>query len=576
MTASPTRIDLKYKLTLEGWKEEIGSENTGQEFVTPLGIRVLSLALEILRRRPSGPGPFGLIVQFRKHPSQQNKVGALVLVQELPAVLAMVSGVSESDLNDGCYTPPPSAPKLLTSAVYEEQDYDECARQILSLLSVVDQGTIFDARMAGDQAEWYFDIVFQLKSLDEEIPRDDAKEIKGRIVAHLTPVIPPKELSFRAQDETAPNVQGFLSRFWSPAEKSDNGTSSIGRHLEQCLAIPWDFPVWRRFSGANDRVAYAFSSKGAAETLRDIGVLWRKPSIRNIAVMGPSGSGKEVTTQLIHVGRARGKFVSISTGGSGWESLKTSLLGQGEPGGRVLFYGNIEESVEEVHGTLTGGTVMFDEIEKAGDDFRAGMLRVMEADEFRRPGNGELVRLAGGMRPLFSFVGGGGLNEEAYFEKVENDWKTVRDTIVEECKKKDNAHYGPVDFWYRFDDGILVRKSLPSDLNKEGLWPYVAVFLRLAWEEKRPQVGGLFAADRLLKENFTVIYKRMSEHWAESVEMIAGILEDKAKKDEKAGKGKANVGLRTIRTEARSFAQQAYEHFQKQGTFDSLKREYVG
>ncbi|MEW6256003.1 MAG: sigma-54 dependent transcriptional regulator [Pseudomonadota bacterium] len=109
------------------------------------------------------------------------------------------------------------------------------------------------------------------------------------------------------------------------------------------------------------------------------------PTNSRILIIGPSGSGKELTARMIHAasGRAQGPFVVINAAAITPERLEYELFGV-EPGDeREARRG----ALEEAH----GGTLFLDEIADMPRETQNRVLRVLVEQTFTRIGGSEKV-----------------------------------------------------------------------------------------------------------------------------------------------------------------------------------------
>ncbi|MGU3493174.1 sigma-54-dependent transcriptional regulator [Xanthobacteraceae bacterium A53D] len=111
------------------------------------------------------------------------------------------------------------------------------------------------------------------------------------------------------------------------------------------------------------------------------------PTNSRIMIVGPSGSGKELTARLIHAAssRAQGPFVVINAAAITPERLEYELFGVEEGEGRERHRG----ALEEAH----GGTLFLDEIADMPRETQNRVLRVLVEQTFTRIGGAEKVRV---------------------------------------------------------------------------------------------------------------------------------------------------------------------------------------
>ncbi|QTL01611.1 sigma-54-dependent Fis family transcriptional regulator [Aquabacter sp. L1I39] len=104
------------------------------------------------------------------------------------------------------------------------------------------------------------------------------------------------------------------------------------------------------------------------------------PTNSRILIIGPSGSGKELTARLIHASsaRARGPFVVINAAAITPERLEFELFGVEAGEGREARRG----ALEEAH----GGTLFLDEVADMPRETQNRVLRVLVEQTFTRIG----------------------------------------------------------------------------------------------------------------------------------------------------------------------------------------------
>ncbi len=111
------------------------------------------------------------------------------------------------------------------------------------------------------------------------------------------------------------------------------------------------------------------------------------PTNSRILIVGPSGSGKELTARLVHAAsaRAQGPFVVINAAAITPERLEFELFGVEDGEGRERHRG----ALEEAH----GGTLFLDEIADMPRETQNRVLRVLVEQTFTRMGGTEKVRV---------------------------------------------------------------------------------------------------------------------------------------------------------------------------------------
>ncbi|MFG1202851.1 sigma-54 dependent transcriptional regulator [Xanthobacter aminoxidans] len=109
------------------------------------------------------------------------------------------------------------------------------------------------------------------------------------------------------------------------------------------------------------------------------------PTNSRILIVGPSGSGKELTARLVHSvsGRAQGPFVVLNSAAMTPERLEFELFGVADGEGREQKRG----ALEEAH----GGTLFLDEIADMPRETQNRVLRVLVEQTFTRVGSNDKV-----------------------------------------------------------------------------------------------------------------------------------------------------------------------------------------
>ena len=109
------------------------------------------------------------------------------------------------------------------------------------------------------------------------------------------------------------------------------------------------------------------------------------PTNSRILIVGPSGSGKELTARLIHTtsSRAHGPFVVLNSAAITPERLEFELFGVAEGEGREPKRG----ALDEAH----GGTLFLDEIADMPRETQNRVLRVLVEQTFSRIGSNDKV-----------------------------------------------------------------------------------------------------------------------------------------------------------------------------------------
>jgi two-component system nitrogen regulation response regulator NtrX len=102
------------------------------------------------------------------------------------------------------------------------------------------------------------------------------------------------------------------------------------------------------------------------------------PTNSRILIVGPSGSGKELTARMIHAGSARadGPFVVVNAAAITPDRMETELFGVEGNGSRKVG------ALEEAH----GGSLFLDEIADMPRETQNRILRVLTEQQFQRVG----------------------------------------------------------------------------------------------------------------------------------------------------------------------------------------------
>ncbi len=137
------------------------------------------------------------------------------------------------------------------------------------------------------------------------------------------------------------------------------------------------------------------------------------PTNSRILIVGPSGSGKELTARLIHAAstRARGPFVVINAAAITPERLEFELFGVEAGEGREAHRG----ALEEAH----GGTLFLDEVADMPRETQNRVLRVLVEQTFTRIGGTAKVSvdvriISSTGRNLEEEIAGGRFREDLY------------------------------------------------------------------------------------------------------------------------------------------------------------------
>ena len=126
------------------------------------------------------------------------------------------------------------------------------------------------------------------------------------------------------------------------------------------------------------------SSKGIEEVIELINKFADLNS--NILITGESGTGKKLVAKQIHLlsSRSKERFISISCASLTDDNIDGELFGKSQ-NGSVNSIGKLEEG--------SGGTIFFDEITHLSLDSQSKILKVIEENNFSRPGFEKEVEL---------------------------------------------------------------------------------------------------------------------------------------------------------------------------------------
>jgi DNA-binding NtrC family response regulator len=162
-----------------------------------------------------------------------------------------------------------------------------------------------------------------------------------------------------------------------------------------------------------------FNLVGRSERMRAAAEIIEKiaPTDISVLIIGPSGSGKELTARAIHDNsrRAGGRFVAVNCGALAEGVLESELFGH-EKGAFTGSVGKREGLFVQAH----GGTIFLDEIGETKPDMQVKLLRVLEDGVFYPVGGDKPVRsdarvIAATNRDLTLAVQDGLFREDLYF-----------------------------------------------------------------------------------------------------------------------------------------------------------------
>jgi len=136
-----------------------------------------------------------------------------------------------------------------------------------------------------------------------------------------------------------------------------------------------------------------------------------------VLIVGESGVGKEVFSQIIHALSARkhNPFIAVNCGAIPEGTIDSELFGH-EKGS---FTGAVD-SRKGYFETVSGGTIFLDEIGEMPIGTQARLLRVLETGEFIRVGSSKVQKtdvrvIAATNRELLEFTQKGRFREDLYY-----------------------------------------------------------------------------------------------------------------------------------------------------------------
>ncbi|GAB3357613.1 sigma-54 dependent transcriptional regulator [Arachidicoccus ginsenosidivorans] len=137
----------------------------------------------------------------------------------------------------------------------------------------------------------------------------------------------------------------------------------------------------------------------------------------SVLIVGESGVGKEVFSQIIHAlsSRKHNKFIAVNCGAIPEGTIDSELFGH-EKG---AFTGAVD-SRKGYFETVSGGTIFLDEIGEMPIGTQARLLRVLETGEYIRVGSSKVQKtdvrvIAATNRDLYEFTQNGKFREDLYY-----------------------------------------------------------------------------------------------------------------------------------------------------------------
>ena len=215
------------------------------------------------------------------------------------------------------------------------------------------------------------------------------------------------------------------------------------------------------------------SSKCVRQAFEKVSEIWNDPTVKSVLLIAPPGSGKEILADAIYRGKLRnGNFESISLASESIDNIAHSLYGSVSP--EEVQKDSRKASRLGFIGKTTNGVIFLDEVDKATDEVRSSLLRLLEQDSYVIPKTNIKVELNAKTKnltpPLYIFAGS--LPTGKMF--------TLK----------------PYDFWTRISHVIQMQHPLDSDdfeTKKAVCKDYFSFF----WLEHIPE---LFKASKMIPD----------------------------------------------------------------------------
>lgn len=504
---------IRYRCDLQkGWQIKQGGN---WELPTERASDFLPSVVDLLRKKPLLKSPICVVLQVRKLSFfKPPKLGTLISLQEVPSKISI----------EGKKNPKLVAPARFVVEKWNKGRKNREIKALQILLGIRSVTRIKNLESKLEECNWCYDVVLRIYALDEKLS-DAALRTKNEpdsrcfalLVAAFDSIPPPHNCK----------INSF--NLWSP----DYEQNEL-KILDKTYCLPW-LPPKERFSSDIPSVTFLVTHENSASILEEISDdIWQHPRAKNVIIAGEIGSGKEVAANLIHHGRSKGNLIAVSVGGEDWKSWRDSLLGQGQPSGPLILPGYIDQT--------SGGTLFIDEIDKAKQDLRGGLLRIIEANEYRRPGGIELVKLSSKNRPLFVFAGSG---NGAVCQKIKEDEQP--DSPFERmCLEP------PEDFWNRRDKLILYPHPLKVDekYNEVCMAIFSNYFIRHEYERSMKTDSSPYSSSKLLLISDTAIKQRLKEWYPRAYNFFIVRINEITKKRE-AYRKSSLPPIRLIRASAK-------------------------
>ena len=174
-------------------------------------------------------------------------------------------------------------------------------------------------------------------------------------------------------------------------------------HPQDLVDIPvWDNKGEQETHGVSPKksLKLLLASEPVCRTFEMLSDVWNDATIRTLHINAPPGSGKEVLTESIY-----------------WLQKRTGAYGQavwssgGGAEARCVLFGTRDPAIPGLVEKTGGGCLVLDEIDKADEETRSALLRLLENGQYAIPGSGEVKRVERGKDPLYILVSSKPLEE---------------------------------------------------------------------------------------------------------------------------------------------------------------------
>lgn len=185
---------------------------------------------------------------------------------------------------------------------------------------------------------------------------------------------------------------------------------------------PYDLLELPAFA-SDDGVNLLLSSDNFCVAMEDLTDVLNDPTAKSLLIVAPPGSGKEHISHAAYECRAfrraqaedndlgepppRGKFVATTLAGLSADEAAKMLfrLDPKEVDGSELRKDYKPKNSDGLFFQAIQGALFIDEIDKAGDDTRSMLLRVLESGDVNIPETSMVVKIRKGLTPLYIFAG---------------------------------------------------------------------------------------------------------------------------------------------------------------------------